>query len=442
MKSKMVNLSSFFLIIVLSVSVLTILILNDVFALDLEVRDKQGGLVYSDQASTRHPFELGVWAIPVFLVNIIFMILLFLHRKNIFPIIVENSIKFIQEFEVSRKIAVITVISLLIIFISIHLNEIEHSKEEAWGDYPGAVEGAKNFDVKDFNIISTYLKYFLLSISVNFLGNIRIIPLIVSITLLILTYFFVNQITKKRLAGLVSMTILMQSNLFSNYSVTATYENSWVLFYLLSLYLINKRWYLSPISYVLSLLSKPLTAIFLPMTLFFIYRSNMTKKAFRYSLIVYSIICFVIASKIFRGDSYIGHIGYHAREFLTGFNSFSIYMRSDYIIMLFLIPLVICLYFASSRGMLHADSVMMLISGIIWSTPLLSGFTDITNQPYRFVPLVVFFAIGVGTLFSNRREVLTSSVITKITFILTLVTIITSNFFVVFPSAIPYYYRV
>jgi len=34
--------------------------------------------------------------------------------------------------------------------------------------------------------------------------------------------------------------------------------------------------------------------------------------------------------------------------------------------------------------------------------PLISGFTEMTNQPYRFVPLVFFFGIGVGTLLSKR----------------------------------------
>jgi len=36
--------------------------------------------------------------------------------------------------------------------------------------------------------------------------------------------------------------------------------------------------------------------------------------------------------------------------------------------------------------------------------PLLTGFTDQTSQPYRFVPFVVFFAIGVGVLLSKRSN--------------------------------------
>jgi len=38
------------------------------------------------------------------------------------------------------------------------------------------------------------------------------------------------------------------------------------------------------------------------------------------------------------------------------------------------------------------------------TAPLLTGFTEQTNQPYRFVPLIVFFAMGVGVLLSRRKN--------------------------------------
>ena len=46
---------------------------------------------------------------------------------------------------------------------------------------------------------------------------------------------------------------------------------------------------------------------------------------------------------------------------------------------------------------------MVLISGILIIAPFLTGFTNQTNQPYRFVPLVVFFVIGVGVLLSKKN---------------------------------------
>ena len=62
------------------------------------------------------------------------------------------------------------------------------------------------------------------------------------------------------------------------------------------------------------------------------------------------------------------------------------------------------LFLASRKGIFQADSILVLIAGMLLSAPLLTGFTDQTNQPYRFVPLVVFFAMGVGTILSKRTS--------------------------------------
>ena len=40
------------------------------------------------------------------------------------------------------------------------------------------------------------------------------------------------------------------------------------------------------------------------------------------------------------------------------------------------------------------------------TTALLTGFTEVTSQPYRYVPLVVFFAMGVGTILSKKPEII------------------------------------
>ena len=91
-------------------------------------------------------------------------------------------------------------------------------------------------------------------------------------------------------------------------------------------------------------------------------------------------------------------------EFWLGFTSFSYQLRFDGLLLLFILPLIVGLFIASRNGITHADSIMLLIAGILFTAPLLTGFTDQTNQPYRFVPLVVFFAVGVGVLLSKRKS--------------------------------------
>ena len=51
-----------------------------------------------------------------------------------------------------------------------------------------------------------------------------------------------------------------------------------------------------------------------------------------------------------------------------------------------------------------ANSIMFLIFGTILASPLLVTFTyHYEILPYRFVPLLVFFAIGVGMFFSKKN---------------------------------------
>ena len=91
------------------------------------------------------------------------------------------------------------------------------------------------------------------------------------------------------------------------------------------------------------------------------------------------------------------------KDFWLGFTSFSYQLRFDGLVVLFTIPLMVGLFLVAKSGVKHAESLMVLISGILLVTPFLTGFTNQTNQPYRFVPFVVFFAIGVGVLLSKRQ---------------------------------------
>jgi len=93
---------------------------------------------------------------------------------------------------------------------------------------------------------------------------------------------------------------------------------------------------------------------------------------------------------------------FNAVNFLTGFSAWAIQFRFDVFILLFTLPLTIGLFVVSRKGVLEADSILVLIFGILLLAPLLVAFTDYSLQPYRFLPLVVFFAVGVGTLLSKK----------------------------------------
>lgn len=342
------------------------------------------------------PFVIGVWAYPLIAINVIVFGLTILYLKKRLPFFLTNSINFIFNFEVSRKFAFLTILAVLAIYVVSSAGEL--TVEEHWQDFPALKEKIDEWSPDKVLLqFEPHFRYFLIWSSYNLFGYYTIVPFIASIALLLLTYFFTTMITSKRFAGIISMIVLLQSNVFLTYDSTVSYTNFWILLYLLSLFLVYKTWPLSPVSYLLSIFSKAFTAMFLPMSVFFIYRSDISKN--KKIILSASSIVIILAGIIVvaSGANVPGTSGWEEEfdsdEFWLGFTSFSYQLRFDGLILVFILPLMVGLFLASRNGITHADSILVLIGGILLTTPLLTGFTEITNQPYRFVSVVVFFAV-------------------------------------------------
>jgi len=353
------------------------------------------------------PFQAGIWAGPLVVGNILVFVGLILYYKKKLPRNFKKLIDFVFNFEISKKISAIVIIVLLSIYVGFSFQEL--TTEEDWEDYVGVKQRLDRWSPDQITSgFEPHIKYFMHWSSMILFGHYTVIPFLASISLLLLTYFFTTEISKKRFAGIVTFVILLQSNLFLTYDTTVSYTNFWILFYLLSLYLLNKVWPLSPISYLLSIFSKALTATFLPMSLFFIFRtkiSTTTKLIVSASSTALILIGIIVVTT---GANIGGIVGEQEEfdwdEFALGFTSFSFQLRFDGLVLIFILPLIVGLFIASRNKIQHADSMMAFIGGILFITPLITGFTELTNQPYRFIPLVVFFAIGVGILLSKRQE--------------------------------------
>ena len=350
------------------------------------------------------PFQPGILAIPLVAVNVILLgigIVYWKKKECKYRVIVSR----FTNFEVSKKQAIIGIIILVTIFSAITAGTL--SKEETWVDYQGVKDRVQTWTISDFtHSFEPHVKYLLLSASLKIFGNIRVIPFVTSIALLLVTYFFTKDITQKRFAGLISMAVLLQSQIFVGYGTTASYDNSWIVLYLFGLYLVQKFWPPSPVSFILSIFSKALTVAFLPMTIYFITRSTLSKRSKIISLASYGIIIIslIIAAMVLKTSLTGTNTSPDMSQFWQGFSAMATQMRFDYIIVLFLLPLTVMLFFASRKGILHADSILICMLSILLISPLLTTFTDQTNQPYRFVSLSVFFAIGVGILLSKRTR--------------------------------------
>ena len=383
------------IVFLFSISIVLISFVSVVFPALILVSDTV--IIPGIEPVTPDPFETGVWSGAVIVSSIITLGLAFLYFKNKLPRSLSRLFTKLVEFEISKKSAFIILLVLLVVYTTSASTEI--SNQEIYADYVGVSERLESWSPDQImDSFEPHVRYFFLKSSTILFGNDRVIPLFASASLLVVTYFFTKTITQKRFAGIISVLIIMQSNVFLTYDTTVSYTTFWILFYLLSLYLVYRFWALSPVVNLLSMASKPLSAAFLPMYVYFILRSNISRKQ-------KLIIAGITAGIIIAGGTSFTHIAeeFSEKEFWMGFTSFAYQLRFDGLIMLFMIPLMVGLFIVSRRGIKHGESIMVLISGILLITPFLTGFTVNTNQPYRFVPLVVFFAIGVGVLLSKRQ---------------------------------------
>jgi len=349
------------------------------------------------------PYEAGPLAGALFVTSGIVFGLAILYFKNKLPQSISKAFQFIFDFEVSKKVAIISMVIILAIYVTASANEL--GQEEQWEDYIGVKQRLETWSPDQItNSFEPHVRFFFISSSMILFGNYAVIPFLASIALVIMVYFFTKQITNKRFAGLVAAIILLQSNIFLTFDTSVAYTNFWILFYLLSLYFMYNAWPLSPISYIASIPAKALTVTFLPMSIYFLLRCSISRK--KKMIIAGTIIAIVIAGAAASSEANItGGVqeSFISDEFWIGFTSFATQLRFDALVILFLIPLIIGLLFTSTKNK-HAESMMVMIGGMLLIAPLLTGFSDQTNQPYRFVPFVTFFAVGVGILLSKAKS--------------------------------------
>lgn len=353
-----------------------------------------------------NPFETGIWTYPFLAANFIVFGLAALYFKNKLPQLITKSIRFIFDFEVSASVASLVIIILIALYVVFSINQI----------YNGVYDDDYYVRVKSWLENSNLTKYtseqfgyqlmiILEVVSMKVFASYKAIPFISDVALLVLTYFITMEITKKRFAGIVAMVIVLQSTVFLTYQTYVSYPNFWILFYLLSLYLIYKKWPLSPIPYIASIFTKILTAAFIPMTLFFIYRADIPRKKKIYVAIIYAVIILIGVAYVYSTHtSLVNTLKFDSHKFWDGFTAVYISFRYDGLILLFMLPLTVGLFVVSRKGHLQADSILFLIMSMLISAPLVESISDTINVPYRFIPLVVFFAMGVGVLLSKKNH--------------------------------------
>ena len=361
------------------------------------------------------PFEPSIWLIPVSSFSFVFLVLGFVYYKRKLPVQVYKCIQFILNFEISKRITVILGIIIFVFYIGFSVNELSINEEGQFPDYnilKTALQIWPSTESDDIYVQeqnSRYVRMLLLVSSIEIFQNIKILPFVASISLLIVTFFLTYQISHKRFSGIVALLIILQSHTFLFFDTVAVYENFWILFFLISLYLINRKWQLSPILYLLALFSKAFIFVFFLSTIFYIYRARISSRKKIWAMCSYGGVILIILTVFSFGDSVYGDIiNISDSEFFLALNTLGYTLRYDVFIILSLLPVTIGLFFTSRRGFLQADSILVLILASLLAGPFISMLTGFYLQqvlilPYRLLPLIVFVAIGIGVFLSKKN---------------------------------------
>ena len=358
-----------------------------------------------------NPFELGYQSTFLIVSNVVILGFGIAYYKNKIPSLVHNVVEKIRIFEIPKRVAVISLVIILGVYVGLSTPELFLDEGDEWGDYHDVLLPALEIwpfgqtdDIYIQEQNDRYVRMFLLDVSLDIFQNIKLLPFVASILVVVFTYLITVQFCQKRFAGMIAVIILLQSYTFLKFDTVAVYENFWVLFFLISLYMIEKKWFLSPVFYILAFYTKAYVAPFFLMTLFTTYRSQISRRTKIVILISYVVIVSAAIAVVFFGDTvYPDVIDINSTKFILGFQVIIAQLRFDFFFIMALLPVTVGLMFLSKNKLKHADSILILIFGTIIASPILVTFTyHYEILPYRFIPLLVFFSIGVGMFFSKK----------------------------------------
>ena len=371
---------------------------------------------FSVPQSELNSFELGEAAYPFIFSAITLLTFLILYRKNKLPLKINVILNYISEFEISKNKTIFVIIVLITIYSVFTIPELSINESEQIPDYWVFEQAKEIWPFGQHELVyveeqnDRFVKMIFLIFSLEILQNVKFLPFIFSIFVILITYFLTRELSQKRFAGIISMIIVLQSYTFLRYDTIAIYDNFWTFFYILSLYLIFKKPYLSWAPYILSIFSKAFSFFFIPMSIFIILKHNLSIKKKLVTCMMYGgMITTVIIIWQMDQSLYTKILDFNITNLLIGFTKWSYQMRYDYLLIFSLIPLLVALYYKAKEKIVEAEITIFLILGMLISGPVIESLTNFYGIfPYRFVPLIVFFALGVGILFRKKTNLIRS----------------------------------
>ena len=92
-------------------------------------------------------------------------------------------------------------------------------------------------------------------------------------------------------------------------------------------------------------------------------------------------------------------------KFFLGIANLGPLLRFDFFLLFTILPVVFGLTFLFKTQSNQASQILFLILGSLIAGPILIVFTNFYEiLPYRYIPLLIFFAIGIGLFFSKKSN--------------------------------------
>lgn len=250
----------------------------------------------------------------------------------------------------------------------------------------------------DFSPTREPLKWWLNCLSYKTTGSFKLIPVLFNIGLMPLVYLLTLQFTKDRLVSLISLVAFTSNPLYHDWIASGTYDQVWSFFLILSIYILfkSKEWIATPLTLILSMAAKALTAMYLPAIFYTIKQTKHDRKTkILASLLCVAAILLVIGYVIEQKVNLVGAAtGFYPQNWHdAAYHNWEMLWPEIPFLMIFTL---LSVNFVPVHPSPWRKLCAVWILNALITTPVISLFSMQIQFVYRFVPLAVFMSIFIA----------------------------------------------
>lgn len=294
------------------------------------------------------------------------------------------------------KLAFSVMLGTVIIFMNLHVDEV--FQQEWFYDFTkdgGVNDYLNSCTVSEFPEKRSALRYYILCAQSTFLDNYRIVPLLFSIGMIVMSFFTVKKMTNSSIAAVMTSVILASSPIINKFATSATYDQGWAFFFLSALYFAYGNHKVMSGVFFVSVLMKTLTLIYIPMFIYTLYSQNKNKKL----VLALVAITATLGGFVMSSDPYVFNglaikESFDTAEFTTE-KLLDVFYGNVWEMGVVLSSIPIVTFLAISKR-LGAKHILIWMAGFIVMGVIMLGFTNQTLYAYRITPMIFFSAATYG----------------------------------------------